>query len=239
MKKTIILLTLFCVVACMQQKIAGSRDKKSYKTVKIGEQVWMAENLNYEVGGSKCYGEGNSNYSASEVQANCNKYGRLYDWTTAMGLPEECKTKKCTDRINTPHQGICPSGWHIPSNAEWEELLRYVDNSTGTENPYKSPYAYSSKTAGKHLKAASGWNWNDSDSISGNGLDTYGFSALPGGVGPADGYFCAAGDLGFWWSSSEDRSCCAYLRNIMYKYEGVDYADYGKRFLYSVRCLRD
>jgi len=104
---------------------------KTYKTVKIGSQIWMAENLNYNVSGSKCYGEGGQVYdpetgnyitlSNSEIQANCAKYGRLYDWETA-------KT-------------VCPAGWHLPSDAEWITL-------GGT------------KTAGTKLKSTSGWNYD-------------------------------------------------------------------------------
>jgi len=90
-----------------------TRDGKTYKTVKIGEQTWMAENLNYKAKDSKCYGEGGKvfnqetkNYditlSNAEIQANCEKYGRLYFWETA--------------------RKACPSGWHLPVNDEWEIL---------------------------------------------------------------------------------------------------------------------
>jgi hypothetical protein len=105
---------------------------KTYKTVVIGTQNWMAENLNYNVSGSHCY---------DNLESNCNKYGRLYDWATA-------KT-------------VCPAGWHLPSGTEWATLINYVGGSN---------------IAGKKLKATSGWN------NGGNGQNTYGFSALPGGI---------------------------------------------------------
>jgi uncharacterized protein (TIGR02145 family) len=167
------------------------RDGQKYRVVKIGTQTWMAENLNYDASGSKCYNN-NSGY--------CQYYGRLYDWSTA---------KKA-----------CPSGWHLPSNAEWNVLMVTVG---GTE------------TAGKKLKAKSGWNNN------GNGTDEFGFSALPGGYGydRSYGYFNNVGEDGYWWSASENSSRSAYGRYMAYRYEGADWSYYVKSSLYSVRCVRD
>jgi uncharacterized protein (TIGR02145 family) len=112
MKKLTIMLTLLCVVACPQKgtsprdNFTDPRDKKTYKTTKIGAQTWMAENLNYNADGSKCY---------DNDLANCQKYGRLYDWETA-------KTS-------------CPKGWHLPSKPEWEVLMATVGGEE-TEGRY-------------------------------------------------------------------------------------------------------
>jgi uncharacterized protein (TIGR02145 family) len=172
-----------------------SRDKKKYKAIKIGTQTWMAENLNYNVSGSKCY---------NNKPANCDKYGRLYNWSTAMKA--------------------CPKGWHLPSDAEWTALTNYVESNSGC-----------SKCAGKHLKSASGW-----DSYSGiSNLDTYGFSALPGGLGDSGGSFRSVGIGGYWWSSSESGSDDAYFRYMYYDIEYAYYFNYVKSNLYSVRCLKD
>jgi len=192
---------------------------QTYKTVKIGEQTWLAENLNYVAKGSKCYGE---------VQANCNKYGRLYDWSTAMDLPSNCNKSECSDQIQSNHQGICLSGWHIPSNEDWDKLYRYADGTSDTRR----------STAGRYLKATSGWDYN------GNGTDEFGFSALPGGSGYADdsGTFYDGGYAGYWWSASETTDETAYLRGIFCCED--DGSDAGwkpnrKSALYSVRCLQD
>ena len=103
---------------------------KSYRTVQIGDQTWIAENLNHAVAGSKCLGEDGEVYvgwnvetgewtfittlSAAEVQANCAKYGRLYDWATAMDLDSSCNTNTCSDQVQPKHRGICPSGSFNP-----------------------------------------------------------------------------------------------------------------------------
>ena len=83
-----------------------------------------------------------------------------------MTLPETCYTTACASQTEKPHhKGVCPAGWHLPTNAEWDELLRYVDGTSGTETPYTS------STAGKYLKAKE----------VGNSMDTFGFAALLGG----------------------------------------------------------
>ena len=193
---------------------------QSYRTVVVGTQRWMAENLNYDpgTGNSSCYGNNSS---------NCGTYGRLYNWSTAMNLPSNCNSNSCSSQINSPHRGICPSGWHIPSNADWDKLFRYADGTSGTSSPYDSP------TAGRYLKATSGWSSN------GNGTDEYGFSALPGGYGLSDGYFDDAGNYGNWWSASENFSFSAYSRNMDYYDEYAGWGNNDKSGLFSVRCLQD
>jgi len=97
-------------------------DIANYKTVQIGEQMWMAENLNYHVQGSRCY---------DNDPANCDKYGRVYDWPTAMALPY-CRFSLCSSQVGAKHQGICPNGWHIPSNADWDKLKATIGNGEDT-----------------------------------------------------------------------------------------------------------
>jgi len=189
---------------------------ETYETVVIGTQTWMARNLNYNAEGSKCY---------NNDPANCEKYGRLYDWATAMNLEKPlCNNYHCA--VGTKHKGICPDGWHIPSEANWDKLLRYVDGVTGLGE-------YESETAGMYLKATDGWN------SGGNGEDWYGFSALPGGSGD-DGSFSDVGIYGLWWSATEYNETAAYRRGMSYSiadvYSGGVHKGY---FLQSVRCVQD
>lgn len=124
-----------------------------YKTVKIGNQLWMAENLNYRTQDSYCY---------QDDETNCSKYGRLYTWNAA--------------------KMACPSGWHLPSTAEFEALFIAV----GGED-----------FAGKRLSSASGWKRN------GNGDDAFGFSALPAGGRFYNGNYSDEGSRAYFWSSTE------------------------------------
>jgi uncharacterized protein (TIGR02145 family) len=112
---------------------------------------------------------------------------------------------------------VCPQGWHLPSYDEWNALMSAVGGES---------------TAGKKLKATSGWANN------GNGTDVYGFSALPGGYGYSDGYF-TAGLSGYWWSATENYGIYAYSRNMGYHDEGANWGHNDKDFLFSVRCLQD
>jgi uncharacterized protein (TIGR02145 family) len=220
-------------------------DIANYKTKQIGTQTWMAENLNYNVSGSKCYGEGGqlivddeggdtpirTTLSNDEVKANCDKYGRLYDWATAMVLPSSCNSTSCASRISAKHKGICPDGWHIPSNADWDVLVNYAGG-------------YS--TAGTKLRTTSGWELTPFSVILVNGTDDYGFSALPGGYGEPDGDFGGANYDGNWWSASEYDSDFAYFRYMFSWEEYVrgnimqeTYFDHDKSDLSSVRCVQD
>jgi uncharacterized protein (TIGR02145 family) len=179
----------------------------------------MARNMNYDASGSKCYNNG---------EANCATYGRLYNWATAMNLPSSCNSSTCSSQISTKHKGICPSGWHIPSNADWNILMKYINPSCSDNS--------SCAGAGTKLKAEDGWN-----SYSGvpKGTDEFGFSALPGGFGGSGGGFYSVGNYGSWWSASEYDSDYAYRRYMNYNGEDVDYYNYGKGIKFSVRCLQD
>jgi len=186
-----------------EKPFTDSRDGKKYKMVKIGTQTWMAKNLNYNVNGSKCY---------ENKPANCDKYGRLYDWATAMKA--------------------CPKGWHLPKNEDWDKLYRFADSTSGTDSPYIS------ETAGKYLKTVSGWK--DERGKPGNGEDKYGFSALPGGFGDHDSRFNFANCWAVWWSASEyDHDLYAYNQHIICT-DKVAYWSYNdKNYFFSVRCLKD
>jgi uncharacterized protein (TIGR02145 family) len=201
----LIFVVLFIFYAYSSDDADSNDNVVTYKTVQIGEQVWFAENLNYDAEGSKCY---------DNNPDNCAKYGRLYNWETAMK--------------------VCPEGWHLPSDAEWDKLLRFVDGDKGKKSPYES------STAGKYLKAKSGWNED------GNGTDKYGFSvlqydflALPGGNGHLDGRFGNVGDHGFWWSASELNSDEAYYQNLYHGYNATICRSYSKSIMFSVRCVKD
>ncbi|MCL2282469.1 MAG: fibrobacter succinogenes major paralogous domain-containing protein [Fibromonadales bacterium] len=197
--------------------VSLSSSSKTYRTVVIGEQTWMAENLNYNVSGSKCY---------NNSESNCDIYGRLYDWATAMALPASCNSSTCSSQVQSKHQGICPSGWHIPSRDEWDKLFDYVGGSS---------------VVGKHLKSKTGWS-NCGPSGSGSSYsceDTYGFSALPGGNGYSGGSFDDVGSYGDWWSASEDDASDAYYWGMYYNIENAYWDNDDKTYLFAVRCLED
>ena len=167
--------------------LTDARDGQIYKTVKIGDQVWMAENLNYREGHGFCY---NSTI--------CTKYGRLYAWSDALNA--------------------CPSGWHLPTKAEFETLIDIVGGQS---------------TAGKILKSTSSWK------NGGNGTDAFGFSALPAGFVDYLLNYSHEGYVAYFWSSTEDSNIIAYN---MVLYDSRDHANLlsnSKDDGYSIRCLKD
>lgn len=114
---------LFLALMLVGMASAGTmkdpRDGKTYKTVKIGDQTWMAENLDYKTGNSWCYDNNSS---------NCNKYGRLYDWKTAMNA--------------------CPNGWHLPNDGEWNTLWTAVGGTNTAGTKLKSKNGWNSNGNG-------------------------------------------------------------------------------------------
>jgi len=178
-------------------------------------KVWMTENLNYKPssGNSWCYGNDSS---------NCDTYGRLYDWATAMGVDTKYNSQQLGG-VNVTRQGICPKDWHLPSRQEWAELAQ----AAGGTGLYGD-----GGMAGKNLKSKSGWN--------NNGTDDFEFSALPGGVRDYNGgAFRYAGSYGYWWTATEVSSGYAYYRYMYDGYDDVKEGNYHKSNGYSVRCLED
>jgi uncharacterized protein (TIGR02145 family) len=195
--------------------ITDARDgNKHYDAVLIGTQTWMAENLNYAASGSKCYAEGVSGVSQDSINKNCATYGRLYNWATALANSASSSANP------SGVKGVCPTGWHLPSDAEWTTLTDFVGGLS---------------TAGTKLKAVSGWN-TGSGYIA--GTNNYGFSALPGGRGNSDGSFINVGNGGGWWSAMENNAGYAYGRG-MDNYASVSSIDSDKTYLRSVRCAQD
>ncbi|MDR2579729.1 MAG: hypothetical protein LBC85_01885 [Fibromonadaceae bacterium] len=182
------------------------RDSRNYEAVLIGTQTWMAENLNFNATGSRCYGDD----TGGDDQNRCDTYGRLYNWNAAMN--------NAASSSATPSgiQGVCPPGWHLPSDAEWTALTNHAGSNAGTK-----------------LKA------NSSLWISNTGTDEFGFSAFPGGYGSSSGLFLNVGDGGLWWSATEYDASYAWLRYMDDYSSGVLGGNFYKEYLFSVRCLRE
>jgi len=211
-----------------------SRDGHTYKTVQIGSQVWMAENLKYlpEVhsyaefvtqNNSKLPGYGVYLYDGSDVataksQANYTTYGVLYNWYA----------------VNSGT--IAPTGWHVPTEAEWRELSNYLIN-----NGYG--YEGSGDDIAKSLASKTNWDSSDYEGTPGNAPEnnnSTGFTALPGGYRYyVSGFFIYIGEYGFWWSSTKYNEDIAYSRSLYSYDKGL--ASYGsdKGHGFSVRLVRD
>ncbi|MBK8804468.1 MAG: chitobiase/beta-hexosaminidase C-terminal domain-containing protein [Fibrobacteres bacterium] len=189
-------------------------DGQTYKTVTIGTQTWMAENLNYKVDNSWWY-----NGSAD----NGAKYGRLYTWMAAMNLPDSCYGGSCASLVESKHQGVCPTGWHVPSDTEWTTLTTSIGGVA---------------TAGSELNSVSGWALKSGKSQ--NGTDTYGFRALPAGARySVDLSFGFAGSNASFWSSSEVDVILSWSRHLGMVSGSLFKDNSGKMNGYSVRCLKD
>ena len=211
--------------------MTDERDGQIYKTVTIGTQTWMAENLNYAYTAvpyhynflASQYTSDSTSWCYDNDASNCAKYGRLYTWAAAMDSvgtwSENGKgcgyDTKCTPTY--PVRGICPEGWHLPTQVEWDTLFATVGGQS---------------TAGTMLKFTSGWDGG------GNGTDVYSFSALPAGLRYRNGEFDSKSSA-YFWSSTGFNSDIAY-KLFLYDRSGDAYliCDY-KYYGFSVRCVKD
>jgi uncharacterized protein (TIGR02145 family) len=130
-------------------------------------------------------------------------------------------------------QGICPSGWHIPTDEEWKILEGTVDSQFPVGDPVWDGAGYRGFDAGKNLKSTFGWVFN------GNGTDLYGFSALAGSYRSTSGTFSNMGGSGYWWSSDEASTNNAWYRALDYFLNNSTRINDIKGYGFSVRCLRD
>ena len=186
------------LTARFYQTFIDTRNSKTYKTYKIGNQTWMLENLNYQTTDSSwCY---------KNSIDSCTKYGRLYTWAAA-------KT-------------ACPTGWHLPSHSEWNNLV----TAAGDYN-----------TAGSKLKSSS--DWDDYYGLR-SSTDEFGFSALPGGFLGAFGY-TNAGHAGYWWTATEYSMGHAYYLvmsssvDLVNNEAGAAGTGNDKSYGMSARCVQD
>ena len=207
-----------------EESFTDARDGQTYKTVTIGTQTWMAENLNYAdsvmtpslKGRSWCY-DNNAD--------SCAKYGRLYTWAAAIdsvalqnqddnlicGYGRFCKSllKK---------QGLCPDSWHLPDTTEWKMLFEAVGGQG---------------VAGRALKTQSSWSDNS------GGTDDYGFSALPSGFYREYDGFSYVNHLSNFWTATETTSYTSYYISLESVGDAANRYDISKGNAFSVRCLKD
>jgi uncharacterized protein (TIGR02145 family) len=130
-------------------------------------------------------------------------------------------------------QGICPQGWHLPTDEELKVLEGAVDSQYGIGDPEWDLDYDRGFDAGTNLKATSDWNYGS------NLTDPYGFSGLPAGYRDSSGAFYDAGYYGQWWLSAELNDLKAWLRVLGYLTPGVFRYDFGKEYGFSARCLKD
>ncbi len=211
------------------------RDGQTYRWVRIGEQVWMAENLRYlpSVFGWRAgstttpyyyvYGYNGTNVRAAKATDNYKNYGVLYNWPAALNA--------------------CPPGWNLPSDADWTQLVDYVvaqgvpndaGNPRGTANALKSCRQVDSPFGGD-CDTSEHPRWDSHDIH--YGFDAFGFSALPGGGRLTSGSFARLGKNGVWWSSTEYSSARAWYRSM--GHGRVRRTDGNKTDRFSLRCVRD
>jgi uncharacterized protein (TIGR02145 family) len=201
-------------------------DGRTYDLVEIGGQCWFADNLatdQYRNGDPIPTGLDNTTWQNTTAGAysihnddpeNDLTYGKLYNWYTTVDT-----------------RGLCPTGWHVPTDCEW----MYSEGSLGMSVQQQEEVGiYRGTTEGGALKATTNWN-----SPNTGATNSSGFTGFPGGFRYDDGSYYAIGSYGFWWSSTEDVSYGAWYRVLHYNNSSVLRANDNKQDGFSVRCVRD
>lgn len=202
-------------------------DGNTYHTVQIGEQCWMKQNLRttkYADGTNIALGSSTSTlrayrYYPDNNSDNVSVWGYLYNWEAVMYHSFSSKTNP------SGVQGICPDGWHVPSDAEWTQLSDYV---SGNSNRAKA------------LASTTGWNSSANTSAVGDNLsanNATGFNAVP--VGYYYDNFVGVGDGAYFWSATQSNLLSAVICYLYYNDSIVHRSFNGKHYGFSVRCLRD
>ena len=179
------------------------RNGRIYRAVWIDDQLWMAENLNYNIFHER-HPKRRLNYYYELKDEYSEIYGSLYTWNMALE--------------------VCPSGWHLPSDEEWETLINYL----GGRN-----------VAGGKMKETGNTHWYNPNLEATN---ESGFTGLPGGAYSRladEGYFSDIGVSGSWWSSTESKRSKAWSRHLTYNYSIVNRLSSNKGDYFSVRCVKD
>ncbi|WKZ24962.1 MAG: FISUMP domain-containing protein [Patescibacteria group bacterium] len=233
-------------------------DGNIYNTVQIGSQCWMKENMNIgTMLASAATMPSNDNiiekWCFNNSTSNCGvtpavNHGGLYTWAEAMNLPTTCLTTDCSAQIQTPHQGICPDGFHIPTDQEFNTLEQYtVATIASTANQYSctliDSYARCGddngtngggpKGAGKSLKKVG------QGSVNGAGDDLVGFSAILSGYRTTGDLFSNLSSTNFFWSSLQSSSVNARYRSLNTGFSTILRYPTNKGAGFSVRCLKD
>jgi len=208
--------------------ITFKRPVATIPSVTICTQTWMLKNLDvttYSDGtvipqvtdptawaslttGAWCYYNNDA--------ANGTTYGKLYNWYAAAGIYDAASLANPTLRKN-----LAPTGWHVPTDAEWTTLTTCLGGEP---------------VAGGKMKETGTAHWASPNT---NATNTSGFTGLPGGSRDTNGTFAIIGNDGIWWSSSEFYTSFAWSRNLNYFYGNVYSYNYNKTYGFSVRCLRD
>lgn len=201
--------------------------EKTYKTVTIGTAVWMAENLDYDtqvLGSNQSDDASAEKYCYADDAANCTTDGGLYQWAEAMALPSSCNSASCTSLIGAGHhQGLCPSGWHVPKAAEWEALTTALGATAST--------------VGKMMKL-NNTGYSSWDASTNNDGNTSGFSALPAGCRYGGGFYERGSSANFWEAGEYSASKALY-RVLSYDYALLSASYSYKMGGFSLRCVMD